>query len=285
MALKHNVFVYGTLRKHERNYHLMKGAELMAEQAWTYGCLYDTGMGYPAMKESKMDKVFGELYLVTDVQLRRLDLLEGYKPGGERNLYNRKRQTIYHDTGSTQAFVYIMAKHHENLLKKIIPSGDWKWHTIHKDNQSLLYFAYGSCMDDVRFKRQGVHHFFQNVIGRGTLDGYTLRFTRKAADGGRADIVEEGDAVEGKVYQISPECLPYLCKREGVASGCYRPTFVDLTLNGELVRNVLTFTVVNKDTETAPPVHYLDEILRGASSFLNEEYLVNLNNHVKAISL
>lgn len=258
----------------------MKGAELIAEQAWTNGRLYDTGLGYPAMKESKMERVFGELYLVTETQLQRLDALEGYKQGGQNNLYNRKQQTVFHDTGSTEAFVYIMAEYHENLLVKHIPSDDWKWNNLAKGYQPLLYFAYGSCMDDARFKKQGVNHFFQNVKGSGILDGYSIRFTRKAADGGRADIVEEGGTVEGKIYEISPECLPYLSKREGVASGCYRPTFVDLTINGEIAQNVLTFTVVNKETETAPPSHYLDEILRGGRGYVSEDYLINLKNHV-----
>jgi gamma-glutamylcyclotransferase (GGCT)/AIG2-like uncharacterized protein YtfP/cation transport regulator ChaC len=274
--LKHYVFVYGTLRKHEHNHHLMEGAEVIAEQAWTNGQLCDTGLGYPAIKESNKETVFGELYMVTDTQLQRLDRLEGYKPGAANNLYNRIQQTIFHDRGSTEAFVYVMAEHYKDLLKKQIPSGDWKWNNHAKRDQPLLYFAYGSCMDDVRFKKQGVHHFFQKVKGRGILNGYSLRFTRKAVDGGRADIVEQGGIVEGKVYELTPESLPYLCKREGVASGCYRPTFVDLTLNGELIQGVLTFTVVNKENETAPPTHYLDEILRGGSGCVSEDYLINL---------
>ncbi|WP_331713711.1 gamma-glutamylcyclotransferase family protein [Lentibacillus sp. JNUCC-1] len=96
----------------------------------------------------------------------------------------------------------------------MIKGGDWKVHHLIKQ-PSFLYFAYGSCMDDARFKAQQADQFFTDVLGQGVLKGYTLRFTRKQHDGGRADIVEEGGVVEGKVYRVTPEVLPYLYKREG----------------------------------------------------------------------
>jgi gamma-glutamylcyclotransferase (GGCT)/AIG2-like uncharacterized protein YtfP len=72
------VFVYGTLRKGEANAQLLKGATCIAEQCWTDGDLYDTGYGYPAMKQTPNSRLFGELYTVTEEDLKRLDQLEGY---------------------------------------------------------------------------------------------------------------------------------------------------------------------------------------------------------------
>lgn len=128
--MNHYVFVYGTLRRQEPNHYLLKNAALLAEHAWTNGRLYDTGLGYPAVKESATDKVYGEIYTVTDAELDRLDELEGYEPFGENNLYIRKRQIVFHDTGSMEAFIYIIAEQNESLLKKYIPSGDWKQYGI-----------------------------------------------------------------------------------------------------------------------------------------------------------
>jgi gamma-glutamylcyclotransferase (GGCT)/AIG2-like uncharacterized protein YtfP len=86
---RHYVFVYGTLRRHERNFCLLNNAELVAAQAWTNGQLYDTGFGYPAIQESRTGVVYGELYLISEEQLRRLDELEGYSENSRNNLYNR----------------------------------------------------------------------------------------------------------------------------------------------------------------------------------------------------
>lgn len=276
-----NVFVYGTLRKGESNASLLKNAQCIAEQAWTNGILYDTGFGYPAVKKSANGRVFGELYKVTEQELERLDQLEGYVPGGENNLYERIKMPVFTDRGETEAYVYVAGR--KDLLEAEIPGGDWKEYRLLRKGQTdvVLYFAYGSCMDDKRFIEDGANHFFQNVKGVGILRNYTLRFTHRArGDGmGRADIVEEGGLVEGKVYEIPVRVLKeYLYLREGVPFA-YRPTFVTVELNGRKVET-LTFTVRNKTKETPPPDWYAQEILRGANGFLSEKYIKELKNHL-----
>ena len=72
-------------------------------------------------------------------------------------------------------------------------------------------------------------------------------------------------------------------RREGVGSRLYRPAFVDLTINGTLYNEVLTFIVVNKEEETAPPVHYSEEIIRGGTGYLSESYLEELEEHIKLL--
>lgn len=275
------VFVYGTLRKHESNHHLLEGAKCVALQSWTSGQIYDTGLGYPAMKSSDEDRVYGELYHINEQQLPLLDELEGYSGPGQKNLYNRIKQTVFTDTGSHEAYVYIIHPDHESILQKLIELGDWKIANFQEEHGEFLYFAYGSCMDHERFKLANVDHFFQKEKGRGVLEGYQMRYTKRLDDGGRADIVEEGGEVEGIVYELPADALEYLYRREGVNINLYRPALVDVTIEGKLVNNVWTFIVVDKDEETAPPIHYATEIIRGGRGILSERYMDSLRKVLK----
>jgi gamma-glutamylcyclotransferase (GGCT)/AIG2-like uncharacterized protein YtfP len=119
------VFVYGTLRKDEANHYLLKEASCLARECWTYGILYDTGCGYPAMVQDKSQKVYGELYEVNANQLQKLDWLEGYEGEGMSNDYERMIQSIYTNSGSLEAYVYIYSPHKAEELTKIT-DGDWK---------------------------------------------------------------------------------------------------------------------------------------------------------------
>lgn len=275
-----NFFVYGTLRKRESNARLLKNAVLIAEQCWTNGLLYDTGYGYPAMKQTNSSRIYGELYSVKENELARLDQLEGYTEGGKNNLYERIEQMVYTDKGGFPAYMYVAGKDH--LLKEMVSKGDWKEHCLLSgQNDSVLYFAYGSCMDHERFIKDGFDHYFQKVLGVGVLTNYTLRFAHKSfKDGmGRADIVEEGGTVEGKIYEIPVKTLKeYLYGREGVPMA-YRPTFVTIKLDGKMVE-ALTFVVVNKKPEKAPPARYEEEILRGGNGFLSADYISTLKTHI-----
>lgn len=118
------VFVYGTLRKGEVNAHLLKNATCLEESCWTYGLMYDSGEGYPALIPSRTYRAVGELYEVTEDELKLLDELEDYEEGGTNNLYDRVEQEIFTDEGSIIAYVYI--SNDDRLLVKEIPSGDWK---------------------------------------------------------------------------------------------------------------------------------------------------------------
>lgn len=278
---KHDVFVYGTLRKHESNHFLLKDAECIARQCWTNGKLFDSHHGYPFLTPSKNNRVFGELYRVNEAQLEALDRLEGYHGPSGNNLYDRKIQTVYTDLGTYEAYVYVLPNSEYIKSMDEIKNGDWCIDRILKRKQNLYYLAYGSCMDTERFEKAGVSHFFQNVKGRGIVEGYQLTFTRKAHDGGRADLVEKPGTVEGKVYEIPLSCLPYLYRREGVSSGCYRPAVIDVELNGSMLRDVLTFVVCDKEEETAPPMHYVNEILRGGTGLLSDLYMEKVKAYLR----
>jgi gamma-glutamylcyclotransferase (GGCT)/AIG2-like uncharacterized protein YtfP len=118
------VFVYGTLRKGEINDHNLEKATCISAQCWTLGEMYDTYLGYPAVKQDDSNRIYGELYIVSEGELALLDELEDYQVGRENNLYERILQTVYSDKGEVVAYIYIVNK--ENLLRKRIVEGDWK---------------------------------------------------------------------------------------------------------------------------------------------------------------
>ncbi|HDR8183928.1 TPA: gamma-glutamylcyclotransferase [Bacillus thuringiensis] len=119
----HHVFVYGTLRKEQTNAHFMQGAICIADGAWTYGKLFDTNEGYPAMICSNEGKVYGEVYEVNGVVLQKLDELEEYTGNAESDLYDRIIETVYLGDREIRAFVYVAQD--IRMLKKVIISGDW----------------------------------------------------------------------------------------------------------------------------------------------------------------
>ncbi|MBU9713431.1 gamma-glutamylcyclotransferase family protein [Evansella tamaricis] len=128
MKVLHHVFVYGTLRKGEVNHHFLTSANLLSDEAWTTGTLYDTGLGYPALLEKGTDHIYGEIYEVDDEVLASLDVLEGYEVDGSENLYERKKILLNNDNEHTEAFTYYISPQNENMLLTKIESGDWKQH-------------------------------------------------------------------------------------------------------------------------------------------------------------
>jgi gamma-glutamylcyclotransferase (GGCT)/AIG2-like uncharacterized protein YtfP len=270
----HTVFVYGTLRRHERYHHLLQGAVLVAAQAKTHGELYDTGLGYPAMVVRDEGWVYGEVYRVTNEQLARLDELEGYKPGHPDSEYHRIQVSVETDQGPVLAYTYVYDERQTSTLTPI-RLGDWKAHVMRKQ-EWLHYFAYGSAMDDHRLILQGVQSLFRDIVGRGVLSGYSLQFTIRSADGSRADIVEGQGVVEGKVYRIGQPAVDYLFEREGVYKGRYRPAFVDVATGDGQEVQALTFVVCDKQPEVPPPYWYAEEILRGADGTVSPQYFRKL---------
>ncbi|WP_194841303.1 gamma-glutamylcyclotransferase [Salinibacillus xinjiangensis] len=272
------VFVYGTLLNNERNHQLLHNARCIALQSWTYGELYDTGYGYPALVVNGDDRVYGEIYEVNGVVLKQLDQLEGYTGKAESNHYDRITQTIYTDFGTYDAYIYIYTPSQITNQYRL-PFGDWRCHQ-YLEQSPQLYFAYGSCMDEERFQIAGVDHLFKNVKGCGIARNFVLTYSLPRDDGGRANMVELEDWVEGIVYEVNEEAVEYLFKREGVHSGTYRPAFIDVEINGQVHRNVMTFLVIDKQDEVAPPEHYAREILRGAKGRVSDAYFKKLEDKI-----
>jgi len=93
----------------------------------------------------------------------------------------------------------------------------------------LHYFAYGSNLTASRLiARVGA----LEDLGRATLTGYRLRFSKNGRDGSsKCDLVntgETGDVAEGVVYRLPQKAKPLLDRFEGVGKG-YRVANVDVS--------------------------------------------------------
>ncbi|WP_052302336.1 gamma-glutamylcyclotransferase [Bacillus sp. SG-1] len=277
------IFVYGSLRKNQRYHYYLEDSKLISEQAWIQGKLYDTGEGYPAVKEGK-DRVFGEIYEINQTVLESIDDLEDYKENSDNNLYMRQVAEAQTDEGPVDVIYYTGFQ--SSLFKDYIASGDWTLHTFMEQKpDSLLYFAYGSCMDLERFQLAGVDHHFQQPLGKGVLNGYSMKYTYIVEDGGRGDIIEDGGVTEGIVYSLPFEAVDYLYEREGVVPGRYRAAMVNVVVNDVLIPNVLTFIVNHRGAETRPPAHYAREILRGSMPYVSQEYHQKLKKQLLLLGM
>ncbi|RKL69339.1 gamma-glutamylcyclotransferase [Salipaludibacillus neizhouensis] len=280
------LFVYGTLRKGQSNNQIIENASIFSAQARIKGKLYDTGYEYPALVLKGDTYVFGEIHEVDDKLLPKLDMLEDYDESRLDNLYYRTKKMIETDKGAVEAWVYVIDHQHEQELNQLVPFQDWSIYQWYASVKEVNYFAYGSCMDLERIEKAGMKREFSNVVGIGTLDSHTMDYLISQNDGGRADIIESDvtDKVEGIIYAVSKKAIDYLFHREGVHSGNYRPILINIQTEQGTLKEVLSFTVIHKETPCAPPKHYSTEILRGAKDRLSAGYYKKLEKNLDILT-
>ncbi|MDW4526955.1 gamma-glutamylcyclotransferase [Rossellomorea marisflavi] len=274
------IFVYGNLRKHECHHSLLQNPRTISLQAYVDGVLIESLDGQPVMTAGN-EKVYGELYEVDRSMIDQLERMKEVIPAKAI----QTEATVVTDHGSHVATVFAAAS--EDAQGSVIPSGDWKVKTFLENRPSeTLYFAYGSCMDQERFKKAGVHIHFQDCLGAGIVQDFRMDYSFVVDDGGRGDITEVlGEVMEGVVYRVNQEAVDYLFEREGVLPGWYRPAFLDVTIDGRVYKDVLTFIVKRKSPETLPPEHYALEILRGSHPYVSEEYHRKLQDQLLRLGM
>ncbi|MBM7580234.1 gamma-glutamylcyclotransferase [Jeotgalibacillus terrae] len=262
-------FVYGTLRKHGSRDAILKDEQLVASQAWTKGKLFLAGNLDPILKIEEDERSYGELYEVSSQKSEELKKL--FSLSGDL----MKITVITDHLGEQTAYTHIAD--HQTELKEEIRFNDWLIH-MEMDRPIQYYFAYGSCMDDERFRLAKVDHLFLNKIGGGKVDRLEMNYSLSVHDGGRANIIETGGQGEGVLYKVNQNAVEYLFKREGVDSGMYRPAMVDVTVDGIHYHKCITFIVLDPVDEAAPPLHYATEIIRGSKGVVSDEYHSKLMN-------
>ncbi|WP_202081369.1 gamma-glutamylcyclotransferase family protein [Caldalkalibacillus salinus] len=143
------------------------------------------------------------------------------------------------------------------------------------------YFAYGSCMDEVDFRRT-VPEF--RTLGGAILKDYRLVFSMygESRAGGVADVIpSSGHEVQGVLYKFPKKHLPDLDKREGVDSGAYERIEVDVLLRHKSIR-AYTYQVVNKaKSEIAPSPYYLGLMVNGMTKYCSPTYRKHFIERVK----
>ncbi|PRO66912.1 gamma-glutamylcyclotransferase [Alkalicoccus urumqiensis] len=275
------LFVYGTLRKFQTNHSFLDEMSCVSENAWSSGKLCFTSQPYPALLEGSED-VIGELYEITGKVDKLVERLEGYDPDNESSsLYLKRLVPVHTDRGSVFAWTYF---YQEDDAVDPVPFQDWSLHRMLDEGvEPLRYFAYGSCMDSKRIERDGCFHEFHKKT-RGKVPGWQVEYRFALHDGSRADLVEtQTGPAEGVLYSITESARKYLWEREGVTKGWYRPAVIPV-LQGKNTVPALTFLVCRKEEESAPPSHYAEEILRGASEVVSAFYYKQLEARLQFLS-
>jgi gamma-glutamylcyclotransferase (GGCT)/AIG2-like uncharacterized protein YtfP len=127
------VFVYGTLRRHQRNYRSLLEGFTTAEYDTRLARhrLYDSGLPYVAECDDSSATVVGDLMIAAtaeyDELLARLDLLEGVEYGHYARLARpvtfRTRAAGAWET--TVAWVYQGGQGFDYDDRWLVPGGDW----------------------------------------------------------------------------------------------------------------------------------------------------------------
>lgn len=122
----HKVFVYGSLLSGMGNHGLLKDAVFVGKTTSPPEFLMiDIGYFPGVIEHDKGMPIVGEVYEVTDEQLNRLDILEGYRSSNpEGGLYNRREI----DTEFGKALIYVYNNHFGRNTTNYVPFGDWKTH-------------------------------------------------------------------------------------------------------------------------------------------------------------
>lgn len=97
-------FVYGTLMKGERAEHLLAEATYVGRCQLQDYAMYNLGR-YPGIQPCSGEVVYGELYLLRDQMVAKLDEYEE-----EGTLYDRKTVTVWIGDQSVQADAYVYKK-------------------------------------------------------------------------------------------------------------------------------------------------------------------------------
>lgn len=132
MDKKYYVFVYGTLMSGQGNHILLSDAEFIGEATIKDKTLYDLPYGFPAVIDGE-NEVRGEVYKVSEEELKSLDRLEGYSRSfPSQSLYIRCWDVAYLDNGKTlDVFYYHFNKEIPHGAVEL-PSGV-KWGRVRRD--------------------------------------------------------------------------------------------------------------------------------------------------------
>lgn len=151
----------------------------------------------------------------------------------------------------------------------------------HETTSLMLYFAYGSNMDEQRVKaanRCPDARFIFNAL----LPGHRLVFTsgRDAASCAADAVPDDGSFVWGVVYDITDADRRQLDAREGHAVRPYRPREVLVHPHGDMEQRVMVLTygaIDSADMQRPPSREYLNHLLQGARRWgLPAEYVSQL---------
>jgi gamma-glutamylcyclotransferase (GGCT)/AIG2-like uncharacterized protein YtfP len=231
--LRQPVFVYGTLKRGEGNHHWLRGATCLGRRRLAGVHLHDLG---PYPKAVRADGsagdpldpttcLHGELYLVEDPGLARLDRLEGVPHD-----YDRHRVRL---TDGEFAWAYLGRPEQVSGLP-LVPFGDWGTTPV---------FSYGSNLCPDQLAERCGHWDGCGLVAR--LDGWRwgINKIRAGRDGEGAAAIRPDPAAHcwGVVHHLNPADRLVLDRCEGVAHGHYCHQAVTVTTRSAESFKVLTY--------------------------------------------
>lgn len=209
-----NVFVYGTLLRGMPNSPALAGSRFLGHGR-TGGALYDLGP-YPALADGA-GFVYGELYAVDGDTLEALDRIEGHRPDDPgASWYERRPLAVraFADGSAVAAWGYVYRRDLGGA--RPIPGGDYRRDRAERAGPPQWYLAYGSNLRSARLLQRFGHRSVA-FVETGFLDGYELRFNKRAGDGVCANLAFRGAGHRCPVaaYRVSAEDLRRLDYYEG----------------------------------------------------------------------
>lgn len=180
MTAKHLVFTYGSLKQGYHNSHYLKGAEFVSAATTVDRYLMFAGYGFPYVADSQkcrlyghptataraaltdyVGKIEGELYLVDDTILTRLDNLEGHP-----RHYRRTPVEVFSKASAAQveAMMYLVQQPMDPRQALVPKSGVLTWpnpYVIQEKRQAG---------DNLHYDWKDNPHF--RVETQGTVEGF-----------------------------------------------------------------------------------------------------------------
>ncbi len=125
---KQSVFVYGTLRKGGSNHFRMDGAEFVGKGT-VKGKIYridsNPQLVFPALKLDAGGSVLGEVYLVSETQMKALDEFEGISERYEEPYEYRRVMTVVEMESGESLHAWVWEWNSDLDGAKLLPEGDW----------------------------------------------------------------------------------------------------------------------------------------------------------------
>lgn len=118
-------FVYGTLKEGYSNHSILNTSKKVAEVTTDPKFTMISLGAFPGLLNGGDTAIKGELYEVTSEEVeRRLDALEGYRPGNSTgNLYNK--ETIRLDGKDAYIYIFNRSFTNQSELSNKITTGEW----------------------------------------------------------------------------------------------------------------------------------------------------------------